>query len=273
LEQVFPVSCSVRYNTRGMFGMLVTKLARTLVFAVVIFGVLEGSSWLTASVPPCLMETTKEEQATYANNQPDCPIFSAGSQILLARLDTFVERHDKSIVASFTILLALSTIGLWWSTRELWKTTRNEFLSTHRPKLIVRQFILQPPVVNDVLRVEFSIINIGNTDAKVTGVAAEVALWNGRFWERPGLDRNVRPFGPRVVRNGERISVVITSRFNLAATQLIAIQQGVLMLCAVGEFTYTDALGIQRRTGFRRNYEVTTDMFTTSPNPDQEYQD
>src|SRR5215472_7025642 len=122
---------------------------------------------------------------------------------LVARFDTFMEHHDKSIVASFTILLALSTIGLWWSTRKLWKATRDEFLSTHRPKLIVRQFILQPPVVNDLLKVDFSILNIGNTEAKVRGIAAEVALWNGKFWQPPGIDRNVRPFGPKVVRNGE----------------------------------------------------------------------
>jgi len=192
---------------------------------------------------------------------------------LLARFDTFMEHHDKSIVASFTILLALSTIGLWWSTRKLWKATRDEFLSTHRPRLIVRQFILQPPVVNDLLKVDFSILNIGNTEAKVRGIAAEVALWNGKFWQPPGIDRNVRPFGPKVVRNGERISVTIMSRFNLTATQLTAIQQGTFIICGVGEFTYTDALGTERRTGFRRNYEVATDMFTASPNPDQEYQD
>ena len=251
----------------------ITQLARTLVFAVVIFGMLEGLSWLTASVPPCLIETTNEEKATYTNNQPDCPIFSVGSQILLARFDTFMERHDKGIVGSFTILLALSTIGLWWSTRELWKTTRDEFLSTHRPKLIVRQFIVQPPVVNDVLKVGFSMFNVGNTEATVRGIAAEVALWNGSFWEAPGIDPNIRPYGPKVVRNGERISVTIMSRFNLTATQLTAIQKGTFIICGVGEFTYTDALGTERRTGFRRNYEVTTGMFTTSPNVDQEYQD
>jgi hypothetical protein len=149
---------------------------------------------------------------------------------------------------------------------------RDEFISTNRPKLIVRQFILQPPVVNDVLKVDFSMFNVGNTEATVRGIAAEVALWNGRFWEPPGIDPNVKPFGPRAIRNGERISVTIMSRFNLTATQLTAIQQATFIICAVGEFTYTDALGTERRTGFRRNHQVTTDMFTASTNPDQEYE-
>jgi len=175
--------------------------------------------------------------------------------------------------AFFTGVLALSTIALWLSTRALWKTTRDEFLSTHRPRLIVRQFVLQPPVVNDKLKVDFSMFNVGNTEATVRGIAAEVALWNGRFWEAPGIDPNVRSFGPKVVRNGERISVTIMSRFNLTATQLTAIQRGTFTVCGVGEFTYTDALGTERRTGFRRNYNVAKDMFIASPNEDQEYQD
>jgi hypothetical protein len=53
---------------------------------------------------------------------------------------------------------------------------------------------------------------------------------------------------------------------------LNAIQQETFKICAVGEFTYTDASGTERRTGFRRNYEVTTGMFTASTNPDQEYE-
>jgi hypothetical protein len=46
-----------------------------------------------------------------------------------------------------------------------------------------------------------------------------------------------------------------------------------LIVCAVGEFTYADDLGTERRTGFRRNYDPRADMFSASPNQDQEYQD
>jgi hypothetical protein len=176
-------------------------------------------------------------------------------------------------IAAFTYALKRATDRLWDANERQIRLAREEFISTNRPKLIVRQFVLQPPVVNDVLKVDFSIFNVGNTEATVRLLAAEVALWNGRFWEAPGIDPNVRPFGPRVVRNGERISVTIMSRFNLTATQLTAIRQGTFIICAVGEFTYTDALDTKRRSGFRRNHDVATDTFTTSTNPDQEYQD
>jgi len=36
-------------------------------------------------------------------------------------LDTFIGDHDKSFVAAFTVILALSTIGLWLATNRLWE--------------------------------------------------------------------------------------------------------------------------------------------------------
>jgi len=52
-----------------------------------------------------------------------------------------------------------------------------------------------------------------------------------------------------------------------------AVEQQKLIICAVGELIYGDLLGTQRRTGFRRNYDFSSDMFIASQNQDQEYQD
>ncbi len=64
-----------------------------------------------------------QEQAAHNYSNNDCPTFFVGSLILLGRLDKFISDHDKSIVAGFTIVLAVSTIGLWRSTRKLWAVT------------------------------------------------------------------------------------------------------------------------------------------------------
>jgi len=45
------------------------------------------------------------------------------------------------------------------------------------------------------------------------------------------------------------------------------------MVCVVGELTYADVLKTNRRTSFRRNYDVATDMFIASPHNEHEYQD
>lgn len=168
---------------------------------------------------------------------------------LLSHAETWTALATIAI-AAFTYALKRATDRLWDANKRQIALARDEFISTNRPKLIVRQLILQPPVIKDVLKIDFSILNVGNTEATVRLIGAEVALWNGKFWEAPGIDVNVRPFGPRVIRNGERVSVTIISRFNLTATQLTAIQQGTFIICALGEFTYTDALGTERRTGF-----------------------
>ena len=179
-----------------------------------------------------------------------------------------------------TIAIAAFTGTLWWSTHKLWKAgerqfklTRDEFISTHRPKLIVRQFVLDRPMPNQVVKINFSIINVGDTEATWRYIAAEVALWNGRYWEAPGIDHVVKPISKPPIKNGQRISATIQSRFSITAAQIRAVEQNELIICAVGELTYADVLGTQRRTGFRRNYDCSTDMFTASPYSDHEYQD
>jgi hypothetical protein len=95
--------------------MLVEKAIRALAIALIAFGFLEILSWMTQSVPPCLIEVKEKT---------DCPTFYMGLKIFAARYDSFLEGHDKTVVGSFTILLAFFTLGLWLSTRVLWQVTR-----------------------------------------------------------------------------------------------------------------------------------------------------
>jgi hypothetical protein len=101
--------------------MLLERIVRGIVILVVASLFLEALSWFTAPVPPCLIQTTNEEQA--AHHYDDCPTLFPGSLILLGRADHFIERHDKSIVAAFTVVLAISTIGLWLATVGLHRST------------------------------------------------------------------------------------------------------------------------------------------------------
>jgi len=117
-------------------------------------------------------------------------------------------------VAAFTGVLAFSTIGLWFVTwiaanAALRQATlsREEFISTHRPRLIVRQFQLVPPIPNQVVKIKFSIINIGGTEAIWKFIAAEAALWNGRYWEAPGIDFVQKPISEKPIKNGQQVSI------------------------------------------------------------------
>jgi hypothetical protein len=85
----------------------------------------------------------------------------------------------------------------------------------------------------------------------------------------------ILPVSSHPTRWGQRTAfqTTIFSRFNVTAEQISDIQNSKLIVCAVCEFAYADDLGMTRRTGFRRNYDATADMFTASPNIDQEYED
>jgi hypothetical protein len=66
------------------------------------------------------------------------------------------------VLAWFTVVLAAVGLGqgclIFWQGR----LARREFISTHRPKLIVRQFQLDAPRPNQPITVHFSIINVGD---------------------------------------------------------------------------------------------------------------
>ena len=102
------------------------------------------------------------------------------------------------IMAAFTVALVFVTGGLIvvgiFQNRQLSrqiKLAREEFISTHRPRLIVRQFQVDPVVAGQPITVHLAMINIGDTDALPNLIACEVALWNNpaQHFEPPGIDK------------------------------------------------------------------------------------
>jgi hypothetical protein len=111
----------------------VDQWIRHIAIVFFVLASIEGVSQVTVMGPSiCLMHTTDQEQAAYDYKKDDCPAFTMGTLILLGRLDHFFESHDKSIVAGFTIVLAISTIGLWLSTAALQRTTNALWVAGER---------------------------------------------------------------------------------------------------------------------------------------------
>lgn len=104
--------------------MFSDRAFRILLTATVYLIFLEGLSWLTSTgLGPCIVSPEQHDHASENNHQQPCATFLQGSLILLGRADHFVESHDKSIVAVFTIVLAISTILLWRATSKLHRAT------------------------------------------------------------------------------------------------------------------------------------------------------
>lgn len=184
-----------------------------------------------------------------------------------------IARYNLWLMA-FTGILAFATAGLGAMNFFQLRLARAEFISTHRPKLIARQFQINPVWPNQNITVQFSIINVGSTDAIPTHIACEAALWNGSYFELPGIDPFVKPTDdcPLIV-SGQRISSQAASRFILSQAQHTNLAANKLTVCVVGEITYADRLGVSRRTGFRRDWDRSSDRFIPSKNTDDEYCD
>ena len=69
----------------------------------------------------CLIQPEHSEQTTNHDDKKYCPAFHTGAALVIERIDSFLEHHDKSVIGGFTIVLAISTIGLWLATNKLWE--------------------------------------------------------------------------------------------------------------------------------------------------------
>jgi hypothetical protein len=101
----------------------------------------EGLSWITASWPgPCLVYEESQKEPANEADQKHCATFFAGMLILAERTVDIIKRgeNDKAIVAAFTVVLALSTIGLWVATFQLWRATRRELVNQGFRVIVIR---------------------------------------------------------------------------------------------------------------------------------------
>ncbi len=87
-----------------------------VVLSIALLLVLDGTiSWLWSCHP------LSHHNGGNQNRDEECTVFGGPLISLIFGFGNFFETHDKGIVAAFTVILALSTIGLWISTRNLYK--------------------------------------------------------------------------------------------------------------------------------------------------------
>jgi hypothetical protein len=93
-----------------------TRLLATLIAATVV--TMEPVSWLTFGIPPCIVNP--KNYGTYYTESNECPTFHVFLFKFLASI--FEVLGDPNwVVAIFTIVLAVSTIGLWIATIFLYR--------------------------------------------------------------------------------------------------------------------------------------------------------
>ena len=113
-----------------------------IVLSLALVLILDGtiSSLVTCHPPP-------NGPSASQNSNENCTVFNGPLISLIRNIGTFFETHDKGIIAAFTVILAVSTIGLWLATIGLYKSGERQIrtsrqVSAMQARLARQQFKL-----------------------------------------------------------------------------------------------------------------------------------
>jgi hypothetical protein len=144
------------------------------------------------------------------NAQPkECATYSMPRYALIEAF-TRLQTYQSAVSALSAAITAIFTVVLAWVTQRLAHLTninaeaaresaraaagmvslgRDEFIATHRPHIIVRQFSLDCLQAGQEIRVYFNVTNTGQNDATIDFIGMDVWIRKGRKWEPPGASR------------------------------------------------------------------------------------
>jgi len=182
-------------------------------------------------------------------------------------------------IAAFTIVLAIGSSVQAWLTREAIRVAREEFISSHRPRIVLRDVDMASAAEGH--EIYYMLANSGDTRGTI------IESWVIAESVPPDkLARNLRSFGHDdlgrlVFAAGEMKDLTYRCPTDVAwllATYSAAGKQHIdttklWNLYFAGAILYSDDAGNLRRSVFRRRWDFERECFCRVDNPDQEYAD
>ncbi len=248
-------------------------------------------SWAFVSFAYC--EGNYDQAANYdpyKNQTIFDTCFARGPIAAAGRLGIFLSHHKEAFFAAITTLatvaIAVFTYTLYSATteqarltRKALKVARDEFTSSHRPRIILRDVHLLPTEQGH--EIIFMLVNTGGTPATI------VESWIIIEFIQPGNPiRNPRSYGHNdlgriVFAAGEMKDLTYQAppdvglhiAFRSAAGAASIDQSKAWHLDFAGAILYSDDAGNCRRSVFRRRWDFNRQAFCRVDDPDQEYAD
>jgi hypothetical protein len=219
-------------------------------------------------------------------HQNQCSSYGLAVYVLVKAAE-FLNFYGALITAIATIAIAAFTFTLKRSTDRLWEAgekqfnhakslafqafldratdlknvgqqiqlARNEFLATHRPKVIVREVYL------DGDQIWFRLVNVGDTPATIAESSVTAEIVTSKAGLRPLLSTGKNDLGTVTLAAGELRELSYRPHGDLGFS--FASQMGdrkVSMFIGDRYFTgtviYVDEIGIRRRSVFRRKWQA-----------------
>jgi hypothetical protein len=178
------------------------------------------------------------------------------------------------VIASFTVVLALVIRRQARLTREALKLARDEFISTHRPKIIVRTFEYCSDGGGRI-GAAIRYVNAGDSVATITEIGVSIFL--SVEGPRPGGDQVMtaeRVISKRLLGGEEAVYVAASGvTHNEVAVQQVRNHRQYPFTSAycIGYIAYADELGVGRKTGFCRQYEPANRSWARTEHSDYDY--
>jgi hypothetical protein len=204
---------------------------------------------------------------------------------VLGTILDFLETYDGAVtavatvvIATFTVVLALVTRRQARLTRESIELARAEFISTHRPKLVVRELAMLEPEAGGTVKVRYVIANIGVGKARIAESWIELQDSRDRILRPLQPAEGANPIGRETMAGGTHIfreHDTTASSLSFAVGREIH-ARGYAPVATVffrGFIVYLDDNGIRRRTAFCRMWNFETRRFDVMNDPDYEYAD
>lgn len=247
-----------------------------IAFFLAVCGVAQGDQWWPESSQP---PHPPAQQQAPAENAPKEPKDEGGESIWQRTISDPLALYT-AVLTLFTGILGVSTILLWRETRASVRLAREEFVASHRPRIIVRE-VHEPITYGPTMfAISFTLSNIGETRGTVIdcNVFGEFA-YTPTFLDvpRPRKEPRIDPF-PNVrsipLAAGESITMgfpfhgVMTNDFRI---QKLADPNELPFF--VGRIVYVDDNQVRRNTVFRRRYDPATRRFRAWDDPELEYAD
>jgi hypothetical protein len=185
------------------------------------------------------------------------------------------------VLAIFTGLLFFYTYKLWNTTRSALQLARNEFITVHRPRLIVRNIVLKKPdryhtyfKSDSPPSGQFYVENAGGSDALVVDSYCNGHCTEGELpMQRPyeGKDGN----GP-VAKITLKPGLSSPGLFEVTPwfpSHVQEVNQGKAdwKFFIYGWIEYHDTVGTRYRTAFCRRWDAQTERFVAVHDPDYEH--
>lgn len=177
---------------------------------------------------------------------------------------------STGVIAVFTVVLAVVGFVQARLIRKSINLARQEFIATHRPKVIVR-FIQGPSFDDDAREIIFvTVANVGINLAIIREFGCDLGRRMENHW-LTGINATPKPIEPIRLISGEQHT--FTVRSSAAYSDAEIADDAWAEICALGKVRYADESDIVRETGFFRIFDRKREAFAPSQDESEEYQD